>query len=242
MQSEYARLYRDLYQRHWWWRAREALLLQTLRNLHEEGPPLRLLDVGCGSGLFFDRLSEFGEVAGVEADPTLARADPRFSPKIQIGDFASVRPPGTYDWVLMLDVLEHMRNPEQALRNAFAVVESSGRVVVTVPAFPLLWTSHDVINRHVTRYTRGSLRGLVEQAGGRVDRLQYFFHWLFPGKLAVRLIESLRGPSGPEQVPPPFVNRCLYWLSRVEQSLLGGVRLPFGTSLLAICSKNLAQQ
>ena len=66
MREDYALAYRRLYQEHWWWRAREALLVRELSRLRLPPSGGRLLDVGCGDGLFFERLAEFGAVEGVE--------------------------------------------------------------------------------------------------------------------------------------------------------------------------------
>src|SRR5258708_8564199 len=74
MDPEYARRYRDLYERHWWWRAREHLILATLRRYLPPGGWRTILDVGCGDGVLFDRLAAFGDVEGVEADPPTVSA------------------------------------------------------------------------------------------------------------------------------------------------------------------------
>ena len=66
MRDDYLKLYRDLYEQHWWWRAREKLILKTLRTRQPPGGWKRILDVGCGDGLLFDQLMPFGEVEGVE--------------------------------------------------------------------------------------------------------------------------------------------------------------------------------
>ena len=69
MDSAYAAAYPDLYRRHWWWRVREEILLRRLTSLFETlGHPARILDVGCGAGLFFDALQRFGQVEGIESD------------------------------------------------------------------------------------------------------------------------------------------------------------------------------
>jgi SAM-dependent methyltransferase len=235
--TEYARSYRELYQRHWWWRAREALLLDTLRALSRGRNAQNILDVGCGSGLFFDRLAEFGSVEGVESDASLAFADRRYRDRIHVGTLADFQTSRSYDLILMLDVLEHIAAAEDALRLALSLLAVDGRIVITVPAFPLLWTHHDVINHHVMRYTRSSRAQLVQSAGGRIERSSYFFHWTFPAKLTVRLLERVLGPGAAERVPPPFINRFLYYLSRGEQRVVGSVGIPFGTSLLAVCVK-----
>ena len=231
MDAEYAREYRELYERHWWWRAREALVLRTLRRLREGRGPGRILDVGCGDGLFFDRLAELGEVEGLEPDASLLTPDSPLRGRITVAPFDERFQPGRrYALVLMLDVLEHLPDAEGALRHARSLLEPDGRLVVTVPAFQWLWTHHDDLNRHYVRYTESTLRDVAGRAGLRVEESRYFFHWTVPGKLAVRAKERVLGPGGPERVPAAPVNRALYLLSRAEQAL----RLPFGSSLLAV--------
>lgn len=231
MDAEYAREYRELYQRHWWWRAREALVLRTLRRLRAGRGPGRILDVGCGDGLFFDRLSELGEVEGIEPDASLLTPGSPHRGRITVAPFdAGFQPGHRYALVLMLDVLEHLPDAEGALRHARSLLEPDGRLVVTVPAFQWLWTHHDDLNRHYVRYTQSTLRDVAARAGMRVEASRYFFHWTVPGKLAVRAKERVLGPGGPERVPAAPVNRALYLLSRAEQAL----RLPFGSSLLAV--------
>jgi len=56
MDPRYAAIYPDLYRNHWWWRVRERMLVATIRRLVTE-PPIRILDVGCGAGLFFDHFN-----------------------------------------------------------------------------------------------------------------------------------------------------------------------------------------
>jgi hypothetical protein len=116
-------------------------------------------------------------------------------------------------------------------------VEEGGVVLVTVPAFRHLWTTHDDLNHHVTRYTMGELVELLSVAF-TVEKARYFFRWVHPAKVAQRGMEALRRPApSTPSLPPKFVNRALYALSRGEETLLGRVPLPMGSSLLAIARK-----
>ena len=238
MIPEYAAVYRDLYERHWWFRARETMLLREIESHRPAAGWSSVLDVGCGNGLFFDRLDRFGEVRGVESDESLVPADSRHRARIHLGPFDSTFEPGRrFGLVLMLDVLEHLPDPVAALRKAGGLLEPGGRVLITVPAFQLLWTSHDDLNRHFVRYRRRSLNLLVAQAGLSLLSSRYCFHWLFPVKLGVRALERLGAVSGdPATVPPPWLNRALLGLTRVEQETIGRLGLPFGSSLLAWCA------
>ncbi len=235
MDPEYARRYGELWERHWWWRARRRLVLAHLERLRAEAPFGRILDVGCGSGPFFAALSALGSVEGVEPDAELVRRSD-WRDRIRVGPFdRSLALAGGYGLILLLDVLEHMADPVPALCYARDLLAPGGRVVITVPAFRFLWTHHDEINRHQRRYTRRQLRAQVGAAGLTVRALRYFFHWTVPAKLAVRVAERVSGrPWSSARVPTPWLNAALYALSRLEQRLIGPVHLPFGSSILAI--------
>ena len=69
MSPEYVRAYTDLYRHHWWWRARERIIVGTLQARASESGFGHILDIGCGAGLFFEKLASFGKPEGVEADP-----------------------------------------------------------------------------------------------------------------------------------------------------------------------------
>jgi 2-polyprenyl-3-methyl-5-hydroxy-6-metoxy-1,4-benzoquinol methylase len=237
MEREYAAAYAELYRRHWWWRAREDFLMEVLKT---ELSPLRrtaILDVGCGAGLFFRRLEELGEAYGVESDLTMRTGHEDVDRRIHWGTLESYHPGHRYGAILFLDVLEHVERPQELLRSALGLLADDGIVIATVPAFRVLWTKHDDVNEHVERYTKTSFVRVAEAAGLMTKSLRYFFHWLFPAKLAVRASEAVRGrasvPSVPA-VPGPLLNRTLYSLSRSEQMLGLDRALPFGSSLLYV--------
>ena len=104
-----------------------------------------------------------------------------------------------------------------------------------VPAFSLLWTSHDQLNHHRVRYTKPSIACVAADAGLKIVASRYFFYWLFAAKLAARVKEGLFGatPAIPK-VPPPQVNRFLRRVSRAEEKLLGKLPIPLGGSLLVL--------
>jgi SAM-dependent methyltransferase len=239
VESDYAAAYPELYQRHWWWRAREEFLVSILRRYLQTGAAQRILDVGCGSGLFFDRLSEFGVVQGVETDNSM-RTGRVADDLIHWGPLETFRPLHSFTAILFLDVLEHLAAPVEALRRALELLGPGGLVFATVPAFPLLWTRHDELNHHLTRNTKRSFAEVVAQAGGQVTRLHYFFHWTFPVKLGVRLVEYLNPRAKTTlvpSIPPKPLNKVLYWTSRMEQMCHAERVVPFGSSLLCIATR-----
>lgn len=236
MDPDYVKHYRTLYENHWWWRAREEMLLQELRRRLPNKPGLSILDVGCGDALFFGRLGQFGDVEGVESTPELVDPDGPYRSRITVGPFdASFHSGKSHDLILMLDVLEHLDAPQQALRHGISLLKPDGIILITVPAFRMIWTRHDELNNHRTRYTKQSFGQLARFAGMRVISSRYFFTWLFVAKLLTRMIETLV-PSDPAipGIPSPLLNRILYGISRAEEKLLGNRFVPFGSSLLVV--------
>jgi SAM-dependent methyltransferase len=203
---------------------------------HLRAPGGNILDVGCGNGLFFPMLKRFGRVEGIESDAQLVETCEHPDGRIHIGSFdGSFRPSKTYRLIVMLDVLEHMAEPESALRHALSLLEPDGTLLITVPAFLLLWTTHDDLNQHYTRYSESSFRQLADRCSMRLDELRYFYHWLFPIKMAVRLKEVCLSPQPQApRIPATPINRLCYGISRLEQRLCGRHQLPFGSSLLAV--------
>lgn len=236
MKESYALAYRRLYERHWWWRVREDLLLTELDRLSPPQGFQTILDIGCGDGLFFDKLAAYGEVEGIEPNESLLSEGSKHRHQIHVGSFdSSFQPKKRYGLILLLDVLEHLPDAEKAIRHALSLLEPSGMVLVTVPAFNVLWTSHDDVNHHLERYTRRSFCRVANKCGLQVSRCRYFFFWLFPAKLVLRFTEFVfRRPPTIARVPPLFINWLLIVVCRLEESVLGRVPLPFGSSLLVV--------
>lgn len=241
MQADYAQSYRTLWDRHWWWRSREAYVVDRLERVCQRagGTALRILDVGCGDGLFFDRLERFGAVEGLEPDGSLV-VDPRWRDRIQIGRLDDLPSAPRYDLVLMLDVLEHIADDLDALRRVRGILRPGGTLVLTVPAVGWLWSRHDEVNEHHRRYDRRGLRSVLEAAGFGPLEIGYFFAWTV-GPLAVRRWLHPAGGGGRRarldytvKVPPAPVNRALAALSRAERFVGRVVRWPLGSSLLAV--------
>lgn len=236
MDSAYAQNYRDLYQRHWWWRARRRLILTAIEEIRCRAGTTSILDVGCGDGLFFDQLARFGDVEGVESDPSLISVRGPWRNKIYLSPFDRTFQPGKrYSLILMLDVLEHFSDAASSLSCAVELLDSNGTLVLTVPAFPCLWTSHDDLNKHFKRYTKKRLTSDLLQAGMRIVKCQYFFHWTFAPKLILHFKEKCFGAHySVPTVPHPLVNEMLLRFSIAEQKLFRNASVPFGSSIIAI--------
>jgi 2-polyprenyl-3-methyl-5-hydroxy-6-metoxy-1,4-benzoquinol methylase len=239
LDPKYAEQYRELFEKHWWWRARTELIIETLQRLQPSTGWRYILDVGCGDGLFFPRLRQFGSVEGIEPSLRMTNASNADGNHIYTCSFdENFRPPHKYSLILMLDVLEHLQDPIRALRHACELLEPNGTLLITVPAFMTLWTQHDILNQHFTRYTKSRLCQLAEKAGLRIIEARYFFHWLYAAKFMVHVFEDAFHPEAKlPQIPRSGINRLLYTISRAEQKTFGKLPIPIGSSLMAVVER-----
>ncbi len=234
MDSRYAERYRELFDHHWWWRARSRVVTAAIEAAAPADGFGDILDIGCGDGLFFPVLRRFGQPMGLEADASLV-SDARPPGEVVVAPFDSRFSPGkSFGLIVMLDVLEHLDDDQAAIRHAHTLLRPGGTLLLTVPAFRTLWTQHDDLNQHRTRYTRRRLETVLRAGGFTIDHMRYFFHWLVPLKLLVRLKESLVSrPPTPASVPGHRSNHFWLALSRLEQTTWGRIPWPVGTSLIA---------
>ena len=222
--------------RHWYFRGRLAVLLATLRAWLPP-PPLRILELGCGSGNVLGALRPFGEVVGLEADPDLRAAARAEGLDVRAGALPGDIgvPPGWADVVLLLDVIEHLDDAAAALAAARSALRRGGTLVVTVPANPRLWSAHDIHLGHRRRYTARTLRRVVEGAGFRIRHLSHFNTVLFPAVALARLVKRIRRDDRHDlRTPRPAVNRLLERVFALERHVVPRHTLPFGVSLLVI--------
>jgi len=240
MDPDYSREYGDTYRGHWWWEARERNALEYVRRAARSaaGRP-RILDVGSGDGLMWDRLDEIGEVEGIEPDGAMIDPDSRWRSRIEVADFLDGRPrPAVYDLVLMLDVLEHIDDDHAALLRARSLLTDTGRLIVTVPALMSLWSEFDVLNRHHRRYDRAGLRSALRGAGLEPLDVRYVYTWpVLPLLLRKRFFRLEQGAGSRfVKAQPAPINRLFYYLSCADHWLTRRIRTPFGSSLVAVAS------
>jgi len=242
MQSDYALQYEDLWKRHWWWRSRKQFVLARLRKLARQKNFTQILDAGCGNGLFFEELQQFGAVRGIEPDSGLVTSDGPFRSQIEVRPFDSTyQPPSPLNLVLMLDVLEHIEDDLAAARHVHKILAPGGVFLLTVPALMWLWSQHDDANLHFRRYHKATLRRVLTEAGFRVEYVQYFFGWTIVPMLLRRLLapgKQNQPAAYRVKVPPGPVNTLMYAKSRFEQLTFGRWGLPVGSSLIAVAVKD----
>jgi SAM-dependent methyltransferase len=240
MDEQLMRAMLDVDEHHWWYRGRRRVIRAELDRLALPAGA-RVLDAGCGSGRTLQELADYGaEVFGIELDPEAADvARSRDNGDVRIGRLEELPyEDGFFDLITCLDVVEHTPDDRVALGELRRVCKPGGWLLVTVPAYPALWSLHDEANHHYRRYRRGTLTAAARDAGWVVRRMTSFNSLLLAPAAVVRLAQRRRPRSRyrPEiTLGPAWLNALLERPLRLEARWLAqGRTLRAGLSLLAM--------
>src|SRR5580704_3996176 len=143
-----------------------------------------VLDIGAGEGFFAAELAVNGNrITGIDNRPTPAEESPfeeYFSADLEQGIGPMIRQLGAkrFDRVLLLDVLEHLRHPEQILRQSHDVLKRDGLLIVSLPNIANIhvrlmllfgrfnYTERGILDKtHLRFFTRKTARQLLESNG-----------------------------------------------------------------------------
>lgn len=227
---------------HWWYRVRRKLVAKIVASyLQGRSQKLEILDVGCGTGGLMRELRQFGDVSGVDVSPrAVAYCKERGLENVSLGDAANLPyPDGSFDIVVILDVLEHLKNDGVGIREIKRVLTHGGMAIITVPAFIFLWGVTDVVSHHYRRYTRAQIKDQIRAAGLCVRYASYFNTFLFPAIATVRLIARLlRLPMKSEiSIGGWLGNKIFFWIFYLESLMVPTASFPFGVSVLILAEK-----
>lgn len=200
---------------------------------------LKILNAGCGSGELSFLLARAGHtVVGIDPGAEyIALAEKRVPESLrlrcsfQVSSIESFFSTEKFDCVIATDVLEHIADDHTAAQKLADLTVEGGDVIVTVPALPALFGYHDELLGHFRRYTKTSLRRLMQGIEGvTLKKLRYFGFTLIP--ICYLYSKVWRKPY-------PIVSSSKGFSSLVRKLILGlmltfdrFITMPLGTSLI----------
>jgi len=201
----------------------------------------RVVEVGCGIGNFTGTLLGRDAVIAVDPDAEcLGRVRERYPNQPNLHTLPTDASDDAFlevarlhpDSCVCLNVLEHIEDDEQAVRNMASVIATGGAVVLLLPAFPALYGRIDRNLGHHRRYRRRDAARLASAAGLRVRRARYmnaigFFGWWFNARVLHRHTQSAAQIGFFDSVLVPLMSR-----------LEGIAPPPFGQSLFVVLEKS----
>jgi SAM-dependent methyltransferase len=203
-----------------------------LRFIDEVGAPgKRLLDVGAAYGLFLKAARDAGwDASGVEIAPDCALEAARLSgASVACGDFCKVPLAGPYDVIVMLDVIEHFRDPAASVRRAFELLSPGGLLVIETGNLDAPW-ARLLGNRwyfldppqHLFYFSEQGLKALLDRSGFTSD-----VHLKREGRRVSTANISFKLAAG---VPSGALRKVLTAASRAGVG--GSVYINFGDGML----------
>lgn len=233
--------------RHPWETARARALERILRTA--EVRPRSVLDYGCGDGFtgeYLQRALGARRLLGFDIQLTEVQCRALSGAEVTYANDWASAGPASYDLCLLCDVIEHVADDEALLRIVRERMTDDGRVLITVPAFQLLFTHHDRALKHFRRYTLAQLERVSILAEFELEASGYLFGSLLPGRGASKVLQALKprtdddfgiGAWSGSTLVTRALETALDWDNAVLLSLASrGIKLP-GLSAWALCKQ-----
>jgi SAM-dependent methyltransferase len=203
----------------------------------------RVLEVGCGTGNITEFLTKRAdEVVGI--DPVarfIDRFRTRFAGRSEVDSHRCTledltpptKDPACFDTVVSCNVFEHIEDHVAALKQAARHLRPGGKAVIFVPGGPIAFGKLDQELGHFRRYTVGSLREAMHDAGlewveGRYSNAAGLVGWWFNSVV----LRKTSVPGG-QAILFNRIVPVIKWLERI-------IRPPFGQSVVGVARKPMS--
>lgn len=239
---EYERMYKAE-DNHWWYLGMAAITRAILNYNLPLSEIHDVLDAGCGTGGAMSHfLGDYGKITGFDlAYRGLAYCKVRKLDRVFLGSVTEIPlESNRFDLITSFDVLYHVQEDAQAMREFVRLLRPGGYLLVRLPAYEWMKRQHDVQVSTIRRYTVPQVRRLFEESGMTSVRLTYANTFLFPLAVIRKLFEIVNPPdpgSSELSYPGRVLNGFLKFILSCEARLAGRFLLPFGLSLFALGQK-----
>lgn len=227
-----------------WYGHRNEMIGATIERWGVVEP---FFDIGGGTGIVARYLQDKGRVS-VLVEPGIEGARIAAGSGLQhvicgTASAAQLRP-GSIPSIGSFDVIEHIDDDLAFVRHLRTLLVPGGTLFATVPAYNWLWSGEDVHAGHYRRYSLGSFRRLLVQAGFTPRYMTYFF-WPLP--LPILLLRSLpsllsKGGRRDREKVARQHGQGASAAGRLMRNMLApevemakrGRKIPFGSSILTV--------
>ena len=223
---------------HWWIKTRLLYIDKSLKLIKKK--EIDIIEYGCGTGQNIFYLSKvYKNLSNIKSiyviDPNIEKNHKPFWIKKEgelVKEDKNILK--KFDLILALDVLEHIENDYDYLDEWLKKLNTKGIILITVPAFPHLWSSHDIKMKHKRRYTKKSLLELTKKLNLTTIKANYIFSFMYPINYLLRVLLKSENYNN-LRLPHPVINNALTKLGKIESTINGSSY--FGTSIVGIFKK-----
>lgn len=237
----------EVQENNWWFQGKRRIVDDFLERYAIRGG--NLLDVGCGMGLTFSDLRNYGEGYGIDMEKAAveycqSRFPDNLRDHIRLGSLPDGIPfdDRMFDTIVALDVLEHIEDDMKALNRICDLLGDGGVFIGTVPAHMYLWGYNDVLNHHFRRYEKDELLKKLKRTGFKIKKLSFYNTYLYSFAYITRKFENVLHikksdisviPYGPGGI----INKILYKIFASERYHLRKGSFCNGVSLIFVAVK-----
>ena len=218
-------------EKHWWFQARKQIINQIISNIKLKKKN-NILDFGSGSGVNLNMLEKYGLVDIHEKNKFARIAIKNKNKKIKnLYSSLKIRK-NFYDLILIADVIEHVRQPKNLLRNLKKFLKKDGRILITVPAYQFLFSKKDKALGHYRRYNKKLLKN--ELAEFKIENISYFNTLLCIPIIIMTLLNKLLKRDYIKEVettPNFFINKLCFIIFAAEKYFIKYLNFSFGISI-----------
>ncbi|MBT8325324.1 MAG: class I SAM-dependent methyltransferase [Winogradskyella sp.] len=243
MEQHYEQHYHRLEKSHFWFKARRNFIVELLKDTSKQS---KILDVGCSSGLLLTDLKSNGflddNLYGIDISETaIANCKKQGLQNCHLMSGDALNFNQKFDVIIASDSLEHINDDLKAVSNWKDHLTENGKICIFVPAFNMLWSQHDIENKHYRRYTKKQLIKVVSKTNLDVIRASYWNFSLFLPVLIIRKLQSIskhhkKNHQG-DLKSVSLLNPILLGLLNLENYLLRFLNFPIGISTFCIAQK-----
>lgn len=228
---------------YWWHIARRELILRLIAR-HSDFDSKDILEIGCSTAGNAEDFGKKNRYLGADLSfRALELGKKRDISLILVNSNALSMPfkNECFDFVFMLDLIEHIEDDAAALKEAYRLLKKSGFLVVSVPALKILWREMDEIGQHKRRYNKDMLRKRIESSRFNILEIDYwgklFFIPLLLYTFTNKLFKVKAGLKNELINLPEIMNNSALGIMRLENKFFNHFNI-VGSSLVCICRKS----
>ena len=230
---------------HFWWFVSMRRITDTILASQLQRGRLAVLDAGCGTGFNLLHFQNSGHaIYGFDyAREAVSAVKRRGFEKVARASITDIPYPSEFfDLAYSFEVIDEVADSDRAIRELYRVLKPGGSLLLRLPAFDWLRSSHDTDIGTLHRYTLGEIEEKVRLAGFQIRKSTYANSLLFPVVALSRFLKRIGIGGGTDTKPLPA---ALQWLDPIFRTVLGiearligwNVRLPFGLSAICYAEK-----
>ena len=202
----------------------------------------KILDVGCGTGLLSSKLANRGyQVDAIDFSEFSVEQTKKKILKEGLGSRVNVWRSTIdtldfkekYDYIILSDVLEHIKNDTAALEKSYGLLKNGGYLIISAPALKCLYGKHDIYCEHFRRYSRKELYSKLKNSNFDIVSMRYWNILMVPAAFILSKILKRTYPHSNVN-SRRSLNKLLEWY---YINFENKINFSIGLSLFAVAQK-----